>query len=72
MEKEIAKEVNSLVEEGIAKLNDALMFVKKHCDHEQYESFRNSIAYPIGYLDDVLDKHIYQDHPELRPYDIDD
>ncbi|MEV4779260.1 hypothetical protein [Burkholderia sp. LMU1-1-1.1] len=67
MQKEIAKEVNTLMLEFSARLNDSIRLVQQGSSKDEFENYREEVSklMTIMYLD--IMKPIHQRYPELEP-----
>lgn len=67
MQKEIAKEVNTLMLEFSARLNDSIRLVQQSSSKDEFENYREEVSklMTIMYLD--IMKPIHQRYPELEP-----
>lgn len=67
MQKEIAKEVNTLMLEFSGRLNDSIRLVQQNCSKDEFENYREEVSklMTIMYLD--IMKPIHQRYPEFEP-----
>lgn len=63
----VAIEINRLMFELNAKMDESIHFVKEKCDEEDFKAYRRAAGKVMGaLLIDVL-YPLYEDNPALRP-----
>jgi hypothetical protein len=67
LDKEIASQVNELMLEYSAKLDQSLKTVMDNCSAQEFKSYRDAVGQLMGImLLDVMNP-IYKQHPDLKP-----
>lgn len=67
MNKEVASQVNDLMLEFSAKLDQSLRTVMEQSTEQDFKNYRNAVGQLMGImLLDVMNP-IYKEHPELKP-----
>lgn len=66
----IAKEIAATLTDCSSKLNESIRLVQQKCNDDEFQKYRKSAGFVMGYLyTDVLAK-IYHKHPDLEPPEI--
>lgn len=67
MRKDIAAQVNALMLEYSAKLDQTVSLLREHCSDEEFQAYRRGIGRVMGYMFTEIMTPIYDEHPDLRP-----
>lgn len=66
-DKEIAKQINDLMERCSSELNESIRLVQQKCTAEEFAAYRQGAGMVMGYIyTDVL-APLWKEHPELEP-----
>jgi hypothetical protein len=67
MDREISKQVASMVEDYEQKLHETLETLRNECPKAEFKRYARGIAEILHHLDDDILSPIYKEHPDLRP-----
>ncbi|HVK55416.1 MAG TPA: hypothetical protein VM532_10355 [Burkholderiales bacterium] len=71
MKREVAEKISVLMLQLNSKLNDSISFVRDNCSKEEFEAYRKVAGMLMGSILLDIEEPIYQEHPTLRPHDLD-
>ena len=72
MDKQIASDVNKLMLDYAAKLDESLRVVMENCPAEEFKRYREAVSHiMMTMLLDVMNP-IYAEHPEFKPAALSD
>jgi hypothetical protein len=63
----LAKEINQLMRDCSAKLDQSIASVQDQCSLEEFEAYRLSAGRVMGYIFTDISIPLYEMHPELKP-----
>ncbi len=67
MRKDVASQVNKLMLDFGAKLDESVMLVMNSCTDQEFEAYRSAVGNLMGcILLDIMNP-IYREHPDLWP-----
>ena len=67
MEKEVAREINTLMLDYFAKLNASVKLVQQRCNEEEFQRYRKVIGKIMGEMSVEVMMPLYREYPELEP-----
>lgn len=67
MEKDVAREINTMMLDYFAKLNASVKLVQQQCNEEEFQRYRKAIAKIMGEMSVEVMMPLYREYPELEP-----
>lgn len=66
-DKELAKQINDLMERCSKEVDESIRLVQQKCTSEEFKAYRRGAGMVMGYIyTDVL-APLWKEHPELEP-----
>jgi hypothetical protein len=70
--KHTAEKVHKLMLDISSQLDESVAFVQKECPVEEFTVYRRAIGNILGEVWDTILRPLYEEHPDLRPRELDD
>lgn len=66
-----AKLIFDCAQDCVSRLNTMLKRAQSELPDKDFKRLKLSVAQAMGSLVDICESHVYNEHPSLRPYNID-
>ena len=72
MDHETARKISTIIHDISSRLDESVAIAQNECSEQEFVTYRRAVGNVLGELWDTILKPLYEEHPDLRPKELDE